>query len=165
MKKSFTGAILAIIIALSAILSSCGVENSTYSSDIAVSELGAAVDEALGFSETLTEVPDDYIKGMMGIDTSAFADYTVKIRASGANIDEYGIFKAPDGMAVSDVENIIGNYLEMRLEIWMDEYMPEEKPKLENADIEIMGSYVVYCILDDASKDAAFGAVKSALTR
>ncbi len=165
MKNKLISAFLALTLIIPALLCSCGTESVSYASDIAVSELVSAADNALGYSETLTEVPDDYIHGMMGIDTSAFADYAVKIRASGTNIDEYGIFKAPDGVPVSDIEAIARNYFRTRLDIWMDEYMPEEKPKLENAEIEVMGDYVVYCILDEASKGTVFGAVKSALTK
>ncbi len=165
MKNKFISAFLVLTLIVPALLTSCGTETVTYASDIAVSDLITAADNALNYAETLTQVPDDYIRGMMGIDTSVFADYAVKIRASGTNIDEYGIFKSPEGVPVSDIEAIAQNYFNTRLDIWMDEYMPEEKPKLENADIEVMGNYVIYCILDEASKDAVFGAVKSALTK
>ena len=165
MKKSVIAAFFALILTLPLILASCGADSVTYSSSISTDDLASAADAALGFGETLTEVPDDYIRGMMAIDTSAFADYTVKIRASGANIDEYGILKAPEGVAVSEIESIAKDYLAMRLDIWMDEYMPEEKPKLEKATVKVMGSYVIYCILDDAAKDTAFGAIEAELTK
>lgn len=165
MKNRLISAVLALTMIAPAALASCGAESVSYASDIAVSQLITAADNALNYEETLTQVPDDYIRGMMEIDTSDFADHAVKIRASGTNIDEYGIFKAPDGVPVSDIEAIAQNYFKTRLDIWMDEYMPEEKPKLENAEIEVFGDYVVYCILDDASKDMVFDAVKSELTK
>ena len=51
----------------------------------------------------------------------------------------------------------------MRLDVWMEEYMPEEKPKLENATVKTMGRYVVYCILSDEAKDTVFTAVDNML--
>ena len=165
MKKSVISAFFAFILVLPVILVSCGTASVTYASDVPVSELVSGADRALGFDETLTEVPADYIKGMMEIDTSAFSEYAVKIRASGANIDEYGIFKAPEGTSVADTEAIVRAYLDMRLDIWMEEYMPEEKPKLEKAEIKIMGDYVIYCILDTGSKDAVFNAMEALLIK
>ncbi len=163
MKKTLLALILALTVITPVILASCGSETLSYSTDIAVSDLAAAADTALADSETLTAVPDDYIKGMMNIDVSAFEDYTVKIRASGTNIDEYGIFKAPSDDAVTGVKEIVSDYLDMRLDIWMEEYMPEEKPKLENATVKTMGRYVVYCILDEDAKDTVFTAVDNML--
>lgn len=165
MKKSVVTAIFAIVITLPMLLCACGTASVSYASDVPVAELASAADGALGFAETLTEVPDDYIRGMMSIDPADFAEHTVKIRASGANIDEYGIFKTAEGASVSDTEAVAKAYLAMRLDIWMDEYMPEEKPKLEKASVRVMGDYVVYCILDEASKDAVFGAVEAALIK
>lgn len=163
MKKSLVSLILAVSLMFPAVLAACGAETVSYSTDIAVADLAAAADAALADSETLTAVPNDYIRGMMNIDVSAFEDYTVKIRASGTNIDEYGIFKAPSDSAVDSVKEIVSGYLDMRLDVWMEEYMPEEKPKLENATIKTMGRYVVYCILSDDAKNTVFTSVDNTL--
>lgn len=163
MKKSLISLALAMTMLTLTVLASCGTETVSYSTDISVADLVSAADTALADSETLTAVPDDYIKGMMNIDVSAFEDYAVKIRASGTNIDEYGIFKAPSDEAVKSVKEIVSGYLDMRLDAWMEEYMPEEKPKLENATIKTMGRYVVYCILSDEAKDTVFTTVDNML--
>lgn len=163
MKKSLISLVLALTVITPVILASCDTETVSYSTDISVADLASAADTALADSETLTAVPDDYIKGMMKIDVSAFEDYTVKIRASGTNIDEYGIFKAPSDEAVKSVKEIVSGYLDMRLDAWMEEYMPEEKPKLENATIKTMGRYVVYCILSEDAKDTVFTTVDNML--
>ena len=116
MKKSLISLVLALTVIAPVILVSCGAETVSYSTEISVADLASAADTALADSETLTAVPDDYIKGMMKIDVSAFEDYTVKIRASGTNIDEYGIFKAPSEEAVKSVKEIVSGYLDMRLD-------------------------------------------------
>ena len=54
-------------------------------------------------------------------------------------------------------------YLQLRADSWMDEYMPEEKPKLTAAEVKTSGNYVMYCILSDTDKSAAFGAFESSL--
>ena len=40
----------------------------------------------------------------------------------------------------------------------MDEYLPEEKPKLANAEVWSEGNYVMYAILDDAEREAVYKA-------
>ncbi len=45
----------------------------------------------------------------------------------------------------------------------MDEYLPEEKPKLENAKVRICGNYGIYAILSEADRDAAFASFEDML--
>ena len=78
-------------------------------------------------------------------------------------VDEYGVFRAKDADAAKELEKQAKDYLANRLETWMDEYMPEEKPKVENAECRVFGNYVVYAILSDANRSAAFKAVEAAL--
>ncbi len=163
LSKKHLSFILAIVIAASmVVLASCGA-TASYSTEIPVSKLTAAADSALPEGSSMTEVPDDYIKGMMKIDVSAFAEYAVKIQSSGINIDEYGIFKAPSEDAVDSIKGIVSDYLTMRLDTWMDEYMPEEKPKLQSATVKVMGRYVVYCILSEDAKSDVFAAIDDIL--
>lgn len=37
----------------------------------------------------------------------------------------------------------------------MDEYLPQEKPKLDSAEVWVEGNYVMYAILGDAEREAA----------
>ena len=161
--KKHLSLVLAALLAFTAlILPSCGT-TASYSIETPVSKLAAAADDALPQGSSMTDVPDDYIKGMMKIDVSAFAEHVVKIQSSGINIDEYGIFKAPSDDAVDSIKGIVDNYLAMRLDTWMEEYMPEEKPKLQSATVKVMGRYVVYCILSDDAKSDVFSAIDSIL--
>lgn len=161
--KGYVSLILTITLVFICLAAVSCSETVSYKSDIAVSELAAAADAALPEGSDMTAVPDDYIIGMMQIDVSAFEDHVVKIQASGINIDEYGIFKAPSEEAVSGIKDTVSNYLTMRLDTWMEEYMPEEKPKLQSATVKVMGRYVVYCILSEDAKTDVFGAVDNLL--
>ena len=99
----------------------------------------------------------------MKIDASSFEEFTVRINAFGANIDEYGIFKAADSSQAKEIKAAVEAYLKLRLDTWMDEYMPEEKPKLTSAEVKTKGNYIMYCILSDSDKAAAFSAFESSL--
>ena len=154
--------LLAVMLIPMTILTACG-ESASYASDIAVTELSAAADAKLPDPDDFATMTSDYIVGMMEIDTSAFADYAVKLRASGANIDEYGIFKAPTEADVAGVEATVKAYLAKRVESWMPEYMPEEFPKMQAATVKVMGQYVVYCILSEDVKTEVFTAIENIL--
>ena len=121
----------------------------------ALDEAVAAIDAAIGNADTLVAVDADYVKGSMKMDVSGFAGWTVKINAYGANIDEYGVFRAADAAQAAEIKAAVEAYLQMREDTWMPEYMPEERPKLDAAEIVTNGTYVCYFILGDEAMDAA----------
>lgn len=124
-------------------------------SEPAMSDLVAAVDTAIGNDGSMVAVDDNYIKGSMKMDVSDYADHTVKINAMGVNIDEYGIFKGKDSAQAKTIKTAVENYLQMRKDTWMTEYMPEEFPKLQDAEVWTEGNYVMYAILGSDTKTAA----------
>ncbi|MCI8388451.1 MAG: DUF4358 domain-containing protein [Clostridiales bacterium] len=155
---------LIIIIAVSiCTFASCGDKQPTYKTDVPVSELCVVVDAVIPDSNSMATMDSSYINGYMDIDVSGFEEYAVKVKASDASIDEYGIFKAPSEDKVSEITKIVDGYFKHRLDIWMDDYLPEEKPKLKNASYKVIGRYVVYCILTDDTKAAVFNAVEDKL--
>ena len=156
--------ILAIVLAFTCICTaSCG-GSASYSTDVPVSELSAAVDALLSNPADFATMTDGYITGMMEIDPTQFEECIIKLRASGANIDEYGIFKAADSQGVANAVAVANAYIARRIEAWMPEYMPEEFPKMEAASVKIFGNYVVYAILSEDVKADVFDAVKAELT-
>ena len=154
--------LIAIILTLS-LLTACGGKAAEIRNDVAVSDVSAAVASVLG-NDTLVSVPDTFYSGSMKMDVSKFDGYDVKINSKGINIDEFGVFKAKDSSQVSTVEQAAKDYLKMRIDTWMVEYMPEEYPKLENAEVKTVGNYVMYAILSDDDKKAAFDALEKSLT-
>ncbi len=158
MKKT-TILILPILIVV--LCTSCA-KKTEYRSDVSMNDLAAAVETSLD-SSSFTTMEEAYLKGAMKLDTSLFDAYIVKINAYGVNIDEYGIFKAPAEADVASVQKAVEDYLKLRLDTWMDEYMPEEKPKLEAARVKTCGLYVMYAILSDTERDAALTGFENAL--
>ncbi len=153
MKKIIALALLALTAALP--LLGC---SSKAAAEPAFDDVVAAVDSAISNEGTLVSVNEDYIGGAMKMDVSGYESYCVKINAYGANIDEYGVFKGADGDEAKEIKSAVEAYLQMREDTWMVEYMPEEHPKLLAAEIESKGSYVMYAILGDGEKTAAFDA-------
>jgi len=123
-------------------------QKAAYKDSVPLEDLAAVVEKHLD-GGSLAEMKESYLSGPMKLDTILFADYLVKINAYGANIDEYGIFKARDEKGVASVQKEAEDYLQMRKDTWMEEYMPEEKPKLMEAEVKVCGLYVIYVIVSD----------------
>jgi hypothetical protein len=156
MKRIVRAAALLLLCALVASLfAACG-KKSTREPEI--SELTDAIDAAIGNDGNMIAVDEDYVKGAMKMDVSAYAGWCVKINAYGANVDEYGVFRGADEAQAAEIKQAVEDYLQMRVDSWMDAYMPEEKPKVTSAELRTEGNYVCYCILSDEGKTAAFKA-------
>jgi hypothetical protein len=154
--------VMSALFALSA--ASCGSSEPSYKDDVPASDIAAQI-MAVKDGWNFAEMTDSYIAGAMQFDLEGCAEYNVEINALGTSADEFGVFKASDASTVSEIEKRVDEYFKFRLDNWMDEYMPEEKPKLEKAARKTYGLYVVYAILDDATRADAFDAVEAYLKK
>lgn len=143
------------------LLTACG--GSSYRDDVLISDLVKAVDSSINGAEAMIEAPNNYISGTMKMNVSDYAGYCVKLNSMGVNADEYGIFKGMDENQTQEIKKAIEDYFQLRKDIWMPEYMPQEYPKLENAEIKVAGNYLIYAILSDSERAAVFAAFDAAL--
>ena len=158
MKKRMRYAAFLLLLALALpALAACG-SDAPAEPKVSFDEMVAAVDAAVGNDGNMIAVDAGYIAGSMQMDVADYTEYVVKINGYGVNIDEYGIFKGADEAQVEAIQAAVETYFQFRESSWMDEYMPEEKPKLEAAEYRTVGNYVMYAILSDESKEAAFEA-------
>ena len=143
---------ICILLCLAALLclGACG-KKAAWRTDVPLDKLAETVEKHLD-GGSLAAMQESYLKGAMKLDPAIFADWLVKINAYGANIDEYGIFKAPDEADVAAVKQAAEDYLKLRRDTWMEEYMPEEKPKLTQAEVKVCGLYVIYAIVSDDAR-------------
>lgn len=161
MKNTKFIALFLCLIMTVAALTACG--GGEVRNDVAVSELSAKINSELESGADLVDAPESYISSSMGFDLSSVSEYVVKINSRGVNIDEYGIFKAEDDSQLQQLQTAVSNYLQFRVDTWMVEYMPEEFPKLQNAETKTIGNYVMYAILSDSDKQAVFSAFEKTL--
>ncbi|MBS7403181.1 MAG: DUF4358 domain-containing protein [Oscillospiraceae bacterium] len=161
MKNTKIIALFLCLIMTAAALTACG--GGEVRNDVAVSELSAKINSELESGADLVDAPESYISSSMGFDLSSVSEYVVKINSRGVNIDEYGIFKAADDSQLQQLQTAVSNYLQFRVDTWMVEYMPEEFPKLQNAETKTIGNYVMYAILSDSDKQAVFSAFEKTL--
>ena len=160
----------ALLLALAALLSlaACGGGNKTveYRDDLStalLAELVIAVRDDWSFSEQ-SALYESYAR-LAGISMENVGEFTVMFNEMGTNADEFGILKAKDPDKAQLIADLGETYLKFRLSIWMDEYMHEEKPKLENAKVKVCGQSVMAAIMDDATREKALEAFEKALKK
>ena len=142
----------------------CGCNNgSDVRNDVAVKDIASAISAAISTGDELSPKSDSYISGMTRLDVSEFEEYIVIANTMGLNVDEFGVFKGADKNNTDDIFASVQAMLKLRLETWMDAYMPKEKPKMTNAECKRLGNYVVYAILSDENRAAALKAFEDAL--
>lgn len=151
MKK--ISAVLLIVLSL-CLLGACGGDDVK---DPGMEAVASAVFGSID-TEDMAQIPDTYVEGMMKIPLDGYVSRNAIISSTGTSIDEYGIFQGKDEAQTAELKAALEDYLEYRMELWMDEYLPEEKPKLANAEVWSEGNYVMYAILDDAEREAVYKA-------
>lgn len=156
LKRTVPALLSAVLLLL--LLAACGGGSAK---DVPVDKVADAVAAAIGKTDSLAALDANFL-GLTRLSADALGEHAILINAYGANIDEIGVFKA-GSMNTKDLKATVDDYLARRVDTWMEEYMPEEKPKLTNAEVRTNGDYVMYCILSDADKDAAFKAFDAAL--
>ena len=151
MKKFST--VLLIVISL-CLLSSCGGDEPK---DPGMDAVAEAVFTSID-TENMAQIPDAYVENMMLIAPDGYVSRNTIISSVGTNINEYGIFQGKDEEQTAALKTALEDYLAYRQELWMDEYLPQEKPKLDNAKVWVEGNYVMYAILGDEELEAAHNA-------
>ena len=135
------------------LISACGGE----AAEPEFAEVTSAVDAAVDTSD-MTEADASYLQGMFGLSEGDYEACRVLITGVGTTIDEIGLFKGSDDAQAEELRTAVADYLQLRLDSWMPEYLPDEFPKLQNAKLWSEGTYVMYAILSDEGRDAALGA-------
>lgn len=158
--KKIISLILAVLLLCS--LCGCGGAKVEYRDDVAVADLAQNLISSLSGGSEMAAMKDSYIQGVMGMDLSGYSEYAVYVSAIGTNIDEFGIFKL-GSLSASDAQKQIDAYLQMREETWMKEYIPEEYPKLQNAEVKLCGNYIIYVLLSDSERSSALKSFEDSL--
>lgn len=162
MKRTHKITLLLCAVAMLCSLAACGSSSSTVRDDVSAKDLSEAVAAVLT-QDSLVTAPDSYISGSMKMDMSGYKGYDVKINSKGVNIDEYGVFQGKDAAQAAEIKKAVEDYIQRYKDRWVPEYMPGERPKLDSSEVKVEGNYVMYAILSDSDKTAAFDAFEKAL--
>ncbi|MBQ7335152.1 MAG: DUF4358 domain-containing protein [Clostridia bacterium] len=156
--------IFSVLLCIAALLSfaSCGTK---YADNVSVDTLADKVVTALGsatvYVDDKSNLSNDYFK----MPDTVTASVVRLAQNSTENLNEFGIYHVTNGKA-DEFEDVLEDYLEARYEqnaSWYQDYIPNEAPKLRDAEVEVFGNYVVYAIFDRNSRDIVFDTVKENL--
>lgn len=158
--KRLTGILLAMVLLLCA----CGGETVKVRAGVTAEEMGQAVESAIAARADLVVMTQEYIDGVMSLDTADCEEVRVTVSSDGGSINEYGVFRMADEAAAKAFAQKVTDYLNGRVQSWQPEYLPEQFPNLQKAKAETVGNYVLYTILSDSERAAASEAFSQLLT-
>lgn len=153
--------LLAAILALS--FASCGEKG--YRDDVSVASVADEINKSLSNIENLDKADENYISIQQKFPLDKCAEYVEMFQTSGIGIDEYGIFKMNDAESAEAMKTAIESYLTTARATFNENYAPNERPKIEASEVRVFGNYVMYAVLSDSEKEAAFGTLESALKK
>lgn len=158
--------LIALVLALcicAGLLAACG-GSVKYRSDVPVQDISSAVSKAVGLEDGFVSMDGTFL-GLTGKTAEELGEHEILVIASGTSIDEIGVFKA--GTMSADAlkalaEDYLKQYVDKRWPM-VELYNPTEKPKLTDAEVKVFGDYVMYAILSESDRAAAFSALENAI--
>ena len=166
--KRFAACLLAFLAALSLILSGC--TQSSYTTILSSSHVAEQVRGTV--KGRFHGADDDYVsESRFGSDyeklSSLCYDYMILLSDDEeTNIDQIGVFHVINSKDVDDIASMIRSYVEaetLRLRDLLTSYNPAELPKLEQAQVKVCGTYVLYTFLSESDTAAAIDGFEKAL--
>ncbi len=161
MIKRLTALFLAVLALLT--FASCG-EKQNYADDRASAKLLDSGISALNDGVTYATADAGYLDDYF-ILPSYVTESVIKFASDTNNLNEFGIFHVEAGRA-DPLEELLEDYLErsyQKNKTWYDSYMPNETPKLRDAEVETYGNYVAYAIASDKDSELFFDTIEKAL--
>lgn len=138
-----------------------------YKTDVSTASVANAMVASLSAVQDYNEVQADYLSDFITVPEYVTSMH-ILISTEGNDLNELGVFFVDtEKGSVADAKALLEKYLTDSLEeyrSWYDSYIPEETPKLINAEIKVFGNYVIYAILSDADRASAFAAAEEVLT-
>ncbi len=86
-------------------------------------------------TDGMAQMDSGYIENMFKLTAGDYEQCLVMSTNVGTTIDEFGLFKGADSAQAEALHTAVKDYLQLRLDAWMPEYLPDEFPKLQNAQV------------------------------
>ena len=149
-----------------ATLVSCS-QRKSYANDVPCAELMDAVEDQIPVDFGYETFSGDHLRYYFE-DTRLPDDHCLRYSARSEDINEFGIFHAPDDTSREELKRLTEEYLQtLRRDqlAFIASYAPEELPKLKRAEVKVFGNYVAYAILSDEDRALAFETVEKKLIK
>ena len=136
-----------------------------YDDSVSCSDLGKSLTDALGDGQEYTEFEETHREYYFE-DTDSYDDCSLLYSRDTGDINEIGIFHAPDAASARELEDMCRKYLDdlrTSTRAFVQSYAPEELPKLDGAEVRRFGNYVAYSILPADKTEKFFGNLEDIL--
>ena len=156
--------VLSLILALCCLLFACA-KASAYANDVPCAELADRATDQIPVNFGYETYGGEHIRYYFD-DTELPDDVCLRYSVLSEDINEVGIFHAPNEEAKAELVRLCEDYLARLLDeesAFIASYAPKELSKLEHAEVKSFGNYVVYAILDDDDRELVFETVEKEL--
>ena len=142
----------------------------TYDNTTSSVELVERAVSSLGQAEDYLPADEDHFDFYFGTEDAMdeVEDFSVVYHRETTNVNEIGIFRVDDEEDVPAVRAMVQNYLDGQVEnlrAFAANYSPRDMKKIEGASVRVLGTYVIYYILDEEDAGRAMRVLEEALTR
>ena len=155
--------IITALLAFTLLLSLAACKSTNYADNKQVIELADGVVTALNDGKTYSTAEADFLDSYF-----AKPDYVtesvIRFSTDGNDLNEFGIYHVTEGKA-EDMKALLTKYVTDFYDLYNANYLPEETPKLRDAEVKVFGNYVVYAMLNDADRETAFQKLEELLAK
>ena len=109
----------------------------------------------------------DYFGNAIAFD-DALESFSLRVASDGSNLDEFAVFACRNEAAAKELSKRLEEYLASLYREnreWYLSYIPEEIPKLRDAEVGVFGRYAVYAILSADRRQRALDLAREALLK
>ena len=135
-----------------------------YRQDLSPYELADYVEKELpGTPLCVLDKQADFYAGKLSLEEISFA---LRVAEDGSDLDEFGVFACSDENSAKSFSKELDAYLETLYQEnreWYLSYIPNEVPKLQNAEVKTFGRYVAYAILNENERNRVFDLLRERL--
>ena len=153
--------ILTSLLVLSLLLLAVGCGSTTYKNDVAVNTLADTAITALNDGKEYSTAEADFLDSYF-TKPDYVTESVIRFSTDGNDLNEFGIYHVTDGNAEA-MKTHLSKYVTDFYDLYNANYLPEETPKLRDAEVKVFGNYVVYAMLNDTDRATLFTAIEQAL--
>lgn len=153
--------LLTMLVVLSAVFTLAACRNTNEPApDVTTDEFAMILNQLFAVEGTIN-LNSERMLQKIAVSESDYEDYIMRV-PRGTNQDEYGVFSAADKDSAQRIYKAVQEYFENRRAEWMDEYLQDERHKLDAADVKLIADkYIVYVIADKDTVITAFTAAEA----
>lgn len=153
--------IITALLCLSLLFTFAACKSNSYADNASVKTLADGCVTALNDGKDYTTAEADFLDSYFAR-PDYVTDSVIRFSTDGNDLNEFGIYHVTAGNAEA-MKELLTAYLTKFYDLYNANYLPEETPKLRDAEVKVFGNYVVYAMLNDADRTTLFDTIENSL--